>query len=201
MKIHSSPVSYEGYVRQLQQQALPQLPPTSGSNFMAQYGADTFVPATPQQPAAPQLTRDQKLGMLRELGIKEKHLGKASDAQMDSIISKFQQALSTPGKKEFTIKVGKKKYKVKMEVGPDGQLKSLSVKQKKGFFSKLGGFLKKVGGVALKIASFIPGPIGIAARIGQTVMTAVSSIKNGDFLGAIKGVAGNFIPGANKLPM
>lgn len=75
------------------------------------------------------------------------------------------------------------------------------VKKKGGFFSKIGGALKKVGKVVAKalpvvttVACFVPGLNAIAlpmkiATMASKAITAVNAIKSGNWLGAVMAVA------------
>lgn len=159
---------------------------------------DSFQNTAPvAQPAAPSPAELQEA--FAQAGFKQSHLARASQAELSGLMQRIQQAQQTPGNHKFTVKIGGKKYKVKLVVGADGQIQSMVAKRKRGFFSKLGGALKKVAGVALKIASFIPGPIGMAARAGQAVMGAINSIRNGDILGAITGAVSSFGGGVGNV--
>jgi len=104
--------------------------------------------------------------------------------------AKFKEvvaATNTPG--EHSFKVGK--HNTTIKVAEDGSFQGSTCK-KPSFLSKLGSIAK----VALKVGSFIPGPIGIACRVANAVVGAVSAIKNGNWLGAIASVAGGVAAGA-----
>ncbi|MBI3181411.1 MAG: hypothetical protein HYZ28_04650 [Myxococcales bacterium] len=57
----------------------------------------------------------------------------------------------------------------------------------------------KVFNVALSVASFIPGPVGIAARVVQGVKAVVSAIKSKNLLQGITGVAAAVAGGAGAI--
>ena len=108
-----------------------------------------------------------------------------------------------PGKKS-KIKLDKKNT-LHLKRNEDGSVSVEVKKKKKGFFSKLGGALKKVGSFIKKalpivstIASFIPGLnfIAIPLKIATAAMGAMDAIKNKNWLGAIGSIAGGVAGGA-----
>jgi hypothetical protein len=109
-----------------------------------------------------------------------------------------------PGK-ESKVKLDKKNT-LHLKRNEDGSVSvEVKKKKKKGFFSKLGGALKKVGSFIKKalpivstIASFIPGLnfIAIPLKIATAAMGAMDAIKNKNWLGAIGSIAGGVAGGA-----
>jgi len=74
-------------------------------------------------------------------------------------------------------------------------------KEHRGFFSRIGhaigGAVRSVGQAVSRIgprvlqaASFIPGPVGIFARAGQGIVSAVNAIRNHNVFGALTSAAG-----------
>ncbi len=93
---------------------------------------------------------------------------------------------ANPGKavsKKF--KIGKHKFTVSLDENGNTNIKKK--KKKGGFFSKIGGFLKKALPIISTVAMFIPGlqPLALAGRIASGVMGVVDGIKNGNVFGAI----------------
>lgn len=64
-----------------------------------------------------------------------------------------------------------------------------------GLFGKIGKGLKKVGKAATKVASFVPGPVGLAASAGNAALEGKPVLKSvaGD-LGRNSKVAGTLLP-------
>jgi hypothetical protein len=93
-----------------------------------------------------------------------------------------------------TLKVGKKKFKVTVRMGEDGSV-SVEGKRKKGFLSKVGGFIGKALSFAGRFAPFLAAIPGLgwaamAGRIFSAVKGVVDGIKSGNWLGAIGSAAG-----------
>jgi hypothetical protein len=75
-------------------------------------------------------------------------------------------------------------------------------KKKKGFFSKIGGFLKKALPVVSLLANFIPGVgplVSMGLKVATAAMGAIDGIKNGNVFGAITSMAGAFTGGASSM--
>jgi len=161
------------------------------------------APVAQQTPADPlaqlkQLSVDEKKAFLEQVGVKGKHLKKAKP---DEINRAFDQAVDAMAKGDgkFKVKIGGKKYEAKINVDKKTGELAVGFKEKKGFLSKLGSALKKVGKIALQVASFIPGPIGIAARVANAVISSVKAFKSGNILGGIAGIAGAVAGGAGAI--
>lgn len=92
------------------------------------------------------------------------------------------RATGAPGSR--TVKVGKKKYNVSVDA-----FGNVTVKQKRGFWSKLGGFLKRIAPFALQVLNFIPG-LGTALSGILGKITAFAS-KLGGIQGTIARAAIN----------
>lgn len=143
----------------------------------------------------PQLTMNDIKGSLWDVARVPGHaLDNCKGADLQKAYQDVAAAANTPGTHE--VKVGK--HKVNFTVDEKNDVSGSSAK-KEGFWSKVGGVLKKVGKIALTVASFIPGPIGIAARIGSAVISAVQAAKKGSVFGVIAGVAGAIAGGAGAI--
>ena len=143
----------------------------------------------------PQLTMNDIKGSLWDVARVPGHaLDNCKGADLQKAYQDVAAAANTPGTHE--VKVGK--HKVNFTVDEKNDVSGSSTK-KEGFWSKVGGFLKKVGKIALTVASFIPGPIGIAARIGSAVISAIQAAKKGSVFGVIAGVAGAIAGGAGAI--
>jgi hypothetical protein len=156
-----------------------------------------------QQPSDPvsqlkNLSVDEKKAFLESVGVKGKHLKKAKPEEINRAFDQAVDAM-VKGDGKFKIKIGGKKYEAKIKTDAKTGEVSVGFKQKKGFFGKLGDTLKKVGKIALTVASFIPGPIGVAARVANAVISAVGAFKKGDILGGIAGMAGAVAGGAGAI--
>jgi hypothetical protein len=93
-----------------------------------------------------------------------------------------------------TLKVKGKKYKVELRMNEDGSV-SVEGKRKKGFLSKVGGFIGKALSFAGRFAPFLAAIPGLgwaamAGRIFSAVKGVVDGIKSGNWLGAIGSAAG-----------
>ncbi|MBI5497836.1 MAG: LysM peptidoglycan-binding domain-containing protein [Deltaproteobacteria bacterium] len=110
------------------------------------------------------------------------HAGSTGSANGD--LQKVAAAVNSPGSHEF--KIGK--HNVKMTVNDQNTVTGSSTK-KPSFLSKVGSFIKKAAPIVLKVASFIPGPVGVAARVVSGVINVVKAVKAGSILGAVSGIA------------
>ena len=121
-------------------------------------------------------------------------LQKLSDTELQA---KFQEVLAAvnSGPGQAQIKVGD--HNLKFTVGANGTVTGSETK-KPGFFSKLGGFIKKVAPIALTVLSFIPVTAPFA-RIAQGAISLVRSIRSKSLLGAATAVAGMVAGGATAL--
>jgi LysM repeat protein len=141
---------------------------------------------------SPPLSRQQMVEQLWAIAKVPGHaLEKLSTTELQG---KFQEVLSTvnagPGRAE--LKVGK--HNLKLTVGENGQVTQSETK-KPGFFSRLGGVLKKIAPLALTVASFIPFTAPFA-RIAQGAISLVKAIRSKSLLGAVISAAGIVAGGA-----
>lgn len=165
------------------------------------------APAAPTQPTTPQEALDQlknlpladKKAFLQQFGVADKYLNKAKESEINAAFSQAMDALKKPGKTKFKFKIGGKKHEANINIDQQSGQVEIKFKKKKGFFSKLGSALKKIGKIALQVASFIPGPIGIAARVANAVISSVQAFKSGNILGGIAGLAGAVAGGAGAI--
>ncbi|MFH1811906.1 MAG: hypothetical protein ABIJ09_24420 [Pseudomonadota bacterium] len=126
--------------------------------------------------------------------------------QLNKTFAEVVAGLQSPGRSSVkTQMMGGRGHEIHMDIASDGaghsQLEGFQVKKvkKKGFFSKVGDSIKKYSGALLTVASFIPGPVGIAARIGQAVSGAYTAVKNKDWLGGVASVAGGAASGITAM--
>lgn len=165
------------------------------------------APTAPVAPATPQESLDQlkqlpladKKAFLQQFGVSDKHLKKAKESEVNAAFDRALDSLKEPGKSKFKLKIGGKKYEAKINLDQSTGQVDVQFKQKKGFLSKVGSALKKVGKIALQVASFIPGPIGVAARVANAVISSVQAFKSGNILGGIAGMAGAVAGGAGAI--
>jgi hypothetical protein len=179
------------------------LPSVSGTQSAAPVNSIAVgepAPVAQQDPVAQlkSLSVDEKKAFLESVGVKGKHLKKAKPEEINRAFDQAVDAM-VKGDGKFKVKIGGKKYEAKISVDKNTGEIGVNFKQKKGFFSKLGSALKKIGKIALTVASFIPGPIGIAARVANAVISAVGAFKKGDILGGIAGMAGAVAGGAGAI--
>lgn len=151
---------------------------------------DTF--AVLENSGAPKLEREQMKEQLWAMARVPGHaIEKMSDAQLAKTFQEVAGKINAgPGQSE--VKIGN--HKLKITVDESGKVTDSSCK-KPGFVETL----KKVGKIALTVASFIPGPVGIAARIAQGVIAAISAAKNKNILGFVGAAASAFGAGAASL--
>ncbi|MDX2015399.1 MAG: hypothetical protein SFW67_34730 [Myxococcaceae bacterium] len=125
-------------------------------------------------------TREKYLDVLKSIGVPDKFLAKASDKSLVDNIARVEKDLAS-GKGQIKTKF--KKFTVTSKFNPEGELVDVKVKK------KVSGFKKALGAI-LKVASFIPGPIGVVARTVSAVQGGVAAIRGGNLLGGIAGVLG-----------
>lgn len=125
-------------------------------------------------------TREKYRDVLKSIGVPDKLLSKADDTSLVKNIARVEKDLAA-GKGQ--IKTEFKKYKVTSKFNQAGELVDVKVKKKQSG-------LKKALGAILKVASFIPGPIGVVARTVSAVQGGVAAIKGGNLLGGIASVLG-----------
>jgi hypothetical protein len=181
----------------------PSVSATQGTQTAAPVNSIAVGEPAPAASASPldqvkQLSIDEKKAFLEQVGVKGKHLKKAKPDEINRAFDQAVDAMAKGGDTKFKMKIGGKKYEAKINVDANGEL-GVNFKEKKGFLSKLGGALKKVGKIALQVASFIPGPIGIAARVANAVISSVKAFKSGNILGGIAGIAGAVAGGAGAI--
>lgn len=157
------------------------------------------APAHPLDQLKQQTSLEDKKAFLEQFGVKGKHLKKARPEEIHRAFDQAIDAMKEPGSTKFKMKIGGKKYKANINLDANTGELSVKFKQKKGFLSKLGSALKKVGKIALSVAQFIPGPVGVAARVANAVISSVKAFKSGNILGGIAGMAGAVAGGAGAI--
>jgi len=95
------------------------------------------------------------------------------------------------------VKLNGRGHYLDMNVTQPGKLEGFAVQEVPK--EKKFGF-KKLASLALTVASFIPGPVGVVAAIGNAVMNAATAIKSGNIMGVVSAVAGG-ISGAASLAL
>ncbi|MDP3499138.1 MAG: hypothetical protein Q8S33_02345 [Myxococcales bacterium] len=125
-------------------------------------------------------TREKYRDVLKSIGVPDKFITKASDKTLVDNIARVEKDVAA-GKGKITTKF--KKYRVTSTFDKEGQLVDVKVKKKQSG-------LKKALGVILKVASFIPGPIGIVARTVSAVQGGIAAVRGGNLLGGIASVLG-----------
>jgi LysM repeat protein len=144
---------------------------------------------------APPLTRHQMVEQLWAIARVPGHaLERLSDVELRG---KYQEVLAAvnagPGQSE--LKVGK--HNLSFTVGENGQVTHSETK-KPSFFSRLGGFFKKIAPIALTVASFIPFTAPFA-RIAQGAISLVKAVRSRSLLGAVTSAAGMVAGGATAI--
>ncbi|MDQ3265095.1 MAG: hypothetical protein M3Y59_15790 [Myxococcota bacterium] len=167
------------------------------------FDAPMLAPATKPQAQLESLktslSLQEKKEFLEQFGVSGKHLKKAKAQDIEKAFGQVVDQLQQPGSATLKFKIGGKKYEGKIRLDPNSGELDIQFKQKKGFFGKLWDGVKKVGKIALTVASFIPGPIGVVARVASAVISAVNAFKKGDILGGIAGLAGGIAGGMGAL--
>lgn len=131
-------------------------------------------------PLPPPVPREEAIALLKDAGVPEKFLAKAKDKTLQANFQKVKAGLEA-GAPKIKTKFGK--YTVTSKFDGEGKLVDVKVKKKSSF-------LKKALGVVLKVASFIPGPVGVVARVVTQVQSVVAAVRGGNILGAISGAIG-----------
>jgi hypothetical protein len=152
-----------------------------------------------QLDAMKNMSLQEKKDFLKQFGVEDKHLKKAKPHEIEKAFNQIVDQLKSPGDAKLTFKIAGKKYQAKVHFDPTKGELDIQIKRKKGFLGKLWDGVKKYGQLALSIASFIPGPIGVAARIASAVISAVGAFKKGDILGGLAAAAGALAGGASAL--
>jgi Fe-S-cluster formation regulator IscX/YfhJ len=126
----------------------------------------------------PKVPREHLLGQLdRFPHLPRKATEKLSDAELQAKFQEIAATFNAGG--ELQTKIGK--YNLKLSVNEQGQITKSECK-KPGFFSKIGGFFKKIAPVVLTVASFIPVTAPFARAI-QAGISLYKSIKSKSLLG------------------
>ncbi len=146
-----------------------------------------------------QMSLQEKKDFLKQFGVDEKHLKKAKAHEIENAFNQIVDQLKKPGQAELKFKIKGKDYVAKVSLDPVKGEFDIQIKQKKGFFGKVWDGIKKYGQIALTIASFIPGPIGVAARIANAVISSISAFAKGDILGGLAAAAGGLAGGAGAI--
>src|SRR5574341_724271 len=113
-----------------------------------------------------------------------KATSRLTDAELQAKFQEIAATLNSGG--ELRTKVGK--HNLELTVSQDGQVLKTKCK-KPGFWSKVGGFLKKAVPVVLTVASFIPVTAPFA-RVASAVMSAVQAVRAKSVLGVASAAAG-----------
>jgi hypothetical protein len=145
------------------------------------------------------MSLQEKKDFLKQFGVSDKHLKKAKPHEIEAAFNQIVDQLKSPGDAKLKFKIGGKKYEAKIHLDPRKGELDIQIKQKKGFFGKVWDGVKKYGQIALTVASFIPGPIGVAARVASAVISAIGAFKKGDILGGLAAAAGAIAGGAGAL--
>lgn len=145
-----------------------------------------------------EMSLQEKKDFLKQFGVSDKDIRKSKPHEIERAFNQIIDQLKAPGDAKLTFKVNGKKYEAKIQRTQTGEV-DIQIKRKKGFFGKVWDGVKKYGKIALAIASFIPGPIGVAARVANAVISAIGAFKKGDILGGLAAVAGGLAGGAGAL--
>ncbi|HEX8701879.1 MAG TPA: hypothetical protein VF815_23830 [Myxococcaceae bacterium] len=179
--------------------AIVQTPPAAAEPAPA--AAEPAPAANPhaQLDAMKQMSLEEKKEFLKQFGVTDKALKKSKPHEIENAFNQIVDQLKTPGDAKLKFKIGGKKFEAKIRLDPTRNELDIQIKQKKGFFGKVWDGIKKYGKIALTVASFIPGPIGVAARIANAVISAIGAFKKGDILGGLAAAAGAIAGGASAL--
>jgi hypothetical protein len=143
---------------------------------------------TPEELAA--LSPAQKIQYLVDLGIDKGDLDKAGQDKATRLFDDVMRVAHVPGQHQVKIKIKGgllgKSWVVKVKCDAEGNT-DITAEKKGGFLSKLWGWVKAALPIILTVlAPLTAGASLIVLSIYQTAM----AIKNGDWLGAVIGVAG-----------
>ncbi len=147
---------------------------------------------TPEELA--QLTPAQKIQHLVDMGIDRDDLEKIGERKACGAFDEVMAVAHTPGTHKVKVTISnnffrKKSWEVTIKVDDQGT-PEFSVKQRRGFFSRLWGWVKALIPIILTVLGPITGGVSlIILAVYQTMI----AIKTGDWLGAIIGIAGAFI--------
>lgn len=137
----------------------------------------------------PQLSREQMIGQLWVAARVPTHaVGEMSNAELSRTLQDVAAVVNgSPGQQK--IKVGK--HEVTLTVNDANQVVDSKTKKP--------SIWGKVGRIALTVASFVPGPVGIAARIASSVISAAEGIKNKNWIQGVIGAASGVAAGAGAI--
>ncbi len=139
--------------------------------------------------SATTLSRDEMIGQLWEAARVPRHaIEKMSDAEMARTLQQVNAVIDGPAG-QHKLKVGK--HEVTLTI--DAQHNVVDSNTKKP------SVWGKIGRIALTVASFVPGPVGIAARIASSVISAAEGIKNKNWVQAVVGGASGVAAGASAI--
>jgi hypothetical protein len=161
--------------------------------------ADPAADLAAQLDEMKKMSLQEKKDFLKQFGVTDKALKKSKASEIENAFNQIVDQLKSPGDAKLKFKIGGKKFEAKIHFNPQRGELDIQIKQKKGFFGKLWDGVKKFGKIALTVASFIPGPIGVAARIANAVISAIGAFKKGDILGGLAAAAGAIAGGASAL--
>ena len=167
--------------------------------LIARYEASQFQDVQPDFVEAPSLpaesvsatslTRDEMIGQLWEAARVPTHaIEKMSDAEMARTLQEVTAVINGPAG-QHKLKVGK--HEVTLTI--DEAHRVVDSKTKKP------SIWGKIGKIALTVASFVPGPVGIAARIGSSIVSAAEGMKNKNWVQAVVGGASGFAASASAI--
>lgn len=154
--------------------------------LLTSYEPGQDVVAVPDQP---QLGRDQMIEELWAAARVPRHaIEKMSDAEMARAYQDVAAVINGPAG-QHKLKVGK--HEVTLTVDATHRVVDSTTKKP--------SIWGKIGKIALTVASFVPGPVGIAARIGSSIVSAAEGIKNKSWVQAVVGGASGVAAGASAI--
>ena len=137
----------------------------------------------------PQLGREEMIGELWVAARVPRHaIENMSDAEMARTLQQVNSVIDGPAG-QYKLKVGKHEVTLTVDDAHhviDSETKKPSI-------------WGKIGKIALTVASFVPGPVGIAARIASSVVSAAEGIKNKSWVQAVVGGASGVAAGASAI--
>lgn len=157
-------------------------------DLLTSYESGQDVVAVPDQ-EQPQLNRDQMIEELWAAARVPRHaIEKMSDAEMARTYQEVAAVINGPAG-QHKLKVGK--HEVTLTVDVTHRVVDSTTKKP--------SIWGKIGKIALTVASFVPGPVGIAARIGSSIVSAAEGIKNKSWVQAVVGGASGVAAGASAI--
>jgi len=137
----------------------------------------------------PQLSREQMIGQLWVAARVPTHaVGEMSNAELSRTLQDVAAVVNGPAGQQ-KLKVGK--HEVTLTVNDANQVVDSKTKKP--------SIWGKIGKIALTVASFVPGPVGIAARIASSVISAAEGIKNKSWVQGVIGAASGVAAGAGAI--